>query len=303
MDILRRISTEDGRMVIANLHRLDTARRYCDRVIGMRDGENAQNRLTWNECFRAAMETALGVPVRIFTPADHDGVIQGLLGGTLDYAWLGPSAYAKIYLTDPQTVKVKLTKQNANGSTGYYSIGFTRKDTGITSMDDTKGRVFACADPNATSGYLVPAAELTAAYGQLDTYFGEVKMSGGHEQTIVGVAKGDFAAGVSRADGVGNWEDGYTSDAFRKAADAGLVDINNLVEIWRSKLIPEGPMVVRKALPQNVKDKVTALTADLWETDKECACNVAAGDAKDFVPVEHPAYDGVLAARKLQEGM
>ena len=29
---------EDGRMVIANLHTLDTARRYCDRVIGMRDG-------------------------------------------------------------------------------------------------------------------------------------------------------------------------------------------------------------------------------------------------------------------------
>ena len=38
MDTLRRIHDEDGRMVIANLHTLDTARRYCDRVIGMRDG-------------------------------------------------------------------------------------------------------------------------------------------------------------------------------------------------------------------------------------------------------------------------
>jgi phosphonate transport system ATP-binding protein len=38
MDALRRIHDEDGRMVIANLHTLDTARRYCDRVIGMRDG-------------------------------------------------------------------------------------------------------------------------------------------------------------------------------------------------------------------------------------------------------------------------
>jgi phosphonate transport system ATP-binding protein len=38
MDTLRRINAEDGRMVIANLHTLDTARRYCDRVIGMRDG-------------------------------------------------------------------------------------------------------------------------------------------------------------------------------------------------------------------------------------------------------------------------
>jgi phosphonate transport system ATP-binding protein len=38
MDTLRRIHEEDGRMVIANLHTLDTARRYCDRVIGMLHG-------------------------------------------------------------------------------------------------------------------------------------------------------------------------------------------------------------------------------------------------------------------------
>lgn len=38
METLRRIHDEDGRTVIANLHTLDTARRYCDRVIGMRNG-------------------------------------------------------------------------------------------------------------------------------------------------------------------------------------------------------------------------------------------------------------------------
>lgn len=271
--------------------------------IGILGGENAQDRLTSNECLRAKMEAALGVPVKLFTPADFDGVIQGLLGGTLDYAWLGASAYAKIYLTDPEAVEVKLIKQNLDDSTGYYSIGFTRVDTGITNMDEAKGKVFAFADPNSTSGFLVPGAELTAKYGKLEDYFSEVKMSGGHEQTVVGVANGDFDAGVTWADGLGNWEDGYNSGAFRKAADAGLVDMSTLVEIWRSTVIPEGPMVVRKALPQDVKDKVTALTADLWETDKECAYGVAAGDAKDFIPVEHSMYEGVLAARKLQEGM
>ena len=38
MDALRRIHEEDGRTVICNLHTLDTARRYCDRVVGMRAG-------------------------------------------------------------------------------------------------------------------------------------------------------------------------------------------------------------------------------------------------------------------------
>lgn len=270
--------------------------------IGILGGENAQDRLTSSECLRAKVEETLGVPVKVFTPADYDGVIQGLLGGTLDYAWLGASGYAKIHLTDPNAVEVRLTKQNLDGSTGYYSIGVARADSGIASMDDAKGKVFAFADPNSTSGYLVPGAELRDAYGPLEEYFSEVRMSGGHEQTLVGVQNGDFDAGVSWADGQGNWEDGYNSGAFRKAADAGLIDMNELVEIWRSKLIPEGPMVVRAALPEEVKEKVTQLTADLWETDKDCAYNVAAGEAKDFVPVTHADYEGVIAARKLQEG-
>ncbi|MET1414916.1 phosphonate ABC transporter ATP-binding protein [Roseibium sp. HPY-6] len=38
MDALREIHERDNKVVICNLHTLDTARTYCDRVIGMRDG-------------------------------------------------------------------------------------------------------------------------------------------------------------------------------------------------------------------------------------------------------------------------
>jgi len=269
--------------------------------IGILGGENAQDRLTSTECFRAKVEAALGVPVNVFTPADYDGVIQGLLGGTIDYAGLGASAYAKIYLTDPEAVDVQLTTQNVDGSTGYYSIGFAKKDSGIATIEDAKGKTFAFADPNSTSGYLVPAAELTASLGKLEEYFSEVKFSGGHEQTIVGVANGDFASGVSWADGLGNWEDGFTNGAFRKAADAGLVDMNTIQEIWRSKLIPNGPYVIRRSLPQDVKDKLYAMVDTMWADDKECAYALAAGEAMDFVPVTHADLEGIVAARKLQE--
>lgn len=271
--------------------------------IGILGGENAQDRMTSNECFRVKVEEALGVPVKIFTPADYDGVVQGMLGGTIDFAGLGASAYAKIYLNNPQAVEPVLTKQNLDGSTGYYAIGFARTDSGITSMEDAKGKSFAFADPNSTSGYLVPGAELMEAYGPLEAYFSEVKMSGGHEQSIVGVANGDFDAAVSWADGLGDWEDGYNSGAFRKAADAGLVDMNNIVEIWKSKLIPEGPFVIRQALPEDVKAKVTAIADTIWQDDPACAYALSHGDAQDLVPVSHDAYLGIIAARKLQEGM
>ena len=38
MDALRRINQEDGIAVICNLHTLDTARSYCDRIIGLQEG-------------------------------------------------------------------------------------------------------------------------------------------------------------------------------------------------------------------------------------------------------------------------
>lgn len=269
--------------------------------IGVLGGENAQDRITGNECYRAAIEAALGVPVKLFTPADYDGVIQGLLGGTIDMAWLGASAYAKTVLTDDKAVEAKLIPVNVDGSQGYFSIGIANKKSGVTSMETAKGHSFAYADPNSTSGYLVPASELAAKYGDLTKYFSSVAFSGGHEQTIVGVNNGTYDAGVTNADMIGNFADGYTSGALRKAVDGGLVDMNNLVEIWHSALIPNGPLVVRAALPQDVKDKVTAVTADLPEKDHACAMSVNGGDLKDFVPVDAAIYAGILEARKLQD--
>lgn len=269
--------------------------------LGIMGGENAQDRINSNECYRKLIEDSLGVPVKVFTPADYDGVIQGLLGGTLDMAWLGASGYAKIYLTDPEAVEPVLVKQNMDGSIGYYSIGFARKDKGITSLQDMKGKVMGFGDPNSTSGYLIPTVEMTAAgiSTKPGEFFKDVKFTGGHEQTIVAVNNGDVDGGVTWADGQGAWEDGYNSGALRKAVDAGLVNMNDLVEIWKSKEIPEGPMVVRKALPLDVKDKVTQLSADLHETDAKCAYGVASGEAKDFIPVTHAQYQSIIDARKM----
>ena len=270
--------------------------------ISIMGGENAQDRMTANECFKEKAEDLLGVPVKIFTPADYDGSIQGLLGGTIDMSWLGPSAYAKLWLTDPEAGEPFLVKLNMDGSYGYHSIGFARADSGITSLEDMKGKAMGFGDPNSGSGYLIPSIELPQVTGaSLDEHFGEVKMTGGHEQTIVAVSNGDVDGGVTWADGLGEWEDGYNSGALRKASDAGIIDMNNLVEIWKSKPIPEGPFVMRKALPDDVKVKITGLLATLPYTDPDCAYNVLMGEALGVMPITHEAYVSIIEARKSLE--
>lgn len=269
--------------------------------IGVMGGENAQDRMNSYSCLQDYAAEELGVPVKIFAPADYNGVIQGLLGGTIDVAWLGASAYAATYLQDPEAVEPALVKVNMDGSIGYYAIGFARTDNDVTSLDDMKDKVFGFGDPNSTSGYLIPSIEIPQATGasmESGDYFGEVKFTGGHEQTIVAVYNGDIDAGVTWADGQGNWEDGYNSGALRKAVDSGLVDMNEMVEIWKSKIIPEGPVVLRKALPDDVKVKISALVDGLYERDPECAYGVAAGETLGFQPVTHDTYLSVIEARK-----
>ena len=268
--------------------------------IGILGGENQSDRLRSNECLRAKTEELLGVPTKVFAPADYNGVIEGLLGGNLDMAWLGASGYAKVYLTDPNAVEPVLVKINVDGSMGYHSIGFARADSGIASLDDMQGKEFAFGDPNSTSGFLIPSIEIPAAGYSMEKgeYFGDIVFSGGHEQTIVGVFNGDYDAGVTWADGLGAWEDGYNSGALRKAADAGLVDMTQLVQVWKSKVIPEGPVVLRTELPEDVKIKMTGLMAGLASLDPECAYNFMAGEVKGMAPVTHETYEVIVEARK-----
>ena len=86
--------------------------------------------------------------------------------------------------------------------------------------------------------------------------------------------------------------------AVRKAVDAGLIDMNELVEIWRSKPIPEGPIVLRTALPEEVKTTMTELVDGLYDADEECTYNIAAGESLGFDPIDHSAYESIVAARQ-----
>jgi phosphonate transport system substrate-binding protein len=268
--------------------------------IGILGGENANDRLRSNECIRKYTEELLGVPTKVFAPADYNGVIEGLLGGNLDMAWLGPSAYAKVYLTKPDAVEPVLVKVNVDGSFGYHAIAFARADSGIKSMNDLKGKVFALGDPNSTSGFLIPRYELEKAGFSMKPgeFFKDVVSSGGHEQSIVGVYNGDFPASVTWADGLGEWEDGYNSGALRKAADAGLVDMTQLVELWKSPVIVEGPIVLRKTLPERVKIDMVGMMASLGFMDPECAYTFMAGEVKGLKPINHAAYENIIAVRR-----
>ncbi|MBD3805295.1 MAG: phosphonate ABC transporter substrate-binding protein, partial [Thioclava sp.] len=225
--------------------------------IGILGGENEADRLRNFQCMTEKLPSVLGVEkVSLFPAADYDGVIQGLLGGTLDYAELGASGFAKVYLAKADAVEPILTTVQTDGSTGYHSIMVARKDSGITKLEDMKGKKLGFADPDSTSGYLIPLVTLPEAVGApIKEFFGETGFGGGHENLVLEVLKGTFVAGTTWGSGVGEFKDGYTSGNLKKMVDKGILNMDDLVELWKSPLIPNGPVVVRSSMNEDMKTK------------------------------------------------
>lgn len=268
--------------------------------VGLLGGENEADRLKNNECLVEQLEGLLGVEVELFPAPDYAGVMQGLLAGQLDYAQLGAAGYAGIYLQDPDAVEPYFVSREIDGSLGYVSLMYTRADSGIESLEDMEGRSLAFADPNSTSGYLVPRAELQAAGIDVDSYFSRTGFGGGHEQAVIAVLNGQYDAGVTWSSGQGDAAEGYSRGNLRSMVDKGLLDMKDLRIIWQSNVIPNGPIVLRTDLPQDVKDKVVGWLETLHETDYECFRAITAGDGPGFARVDHSFFEGVVSMRRAE---
>ncbi|UJW75600.1 phosphonate ABC transporter substrate-binding protein [Rhizobium sp. SL42] len=272
--------------------------------IGILGGENEADRLRNYQCMTDKLPAVLGVEkVSLFPAADYDGVIQGLLGGTLDYAELGASGYAKIYLAKADAVEPILTTVQTDGSMGYYSIMVARKDSGMTKVEDIKGKKLGFADPDSTSGYLIPTVTLPEAIGgPVKEFVAETGFGGGHENLVLEVLKGTFDAGTTFGSGVGDFKDGYTSGNLRKMVDKGILNMDDLVELWKSPLIPNGPVVVRTSMNEDMKTKFKQFMMDLPKSDPACFSAVQGGDFTGFAEVNVDFYKPIIDARKATIG-
>ncbi|WP_048648268.1 phosphonate ABC transporter substrate-binding protein [Nitratireductor soli] len=272
--------------------------------IGILGGENEADRLRNFQCMTDKLPEVLGVEkVSLFPAADYDGVIQGLLGGTLDYAELGASAYAKVYLENPEAVDPILTTIQTDGSTGYYAVMVARKDSGMTKLEDMKGKKLGFADADSTSGYLVPAVTLPKAIGApVEQFFGSTGFGGGHENLVLEVAKGTFDAGTTWASGVGEFSDGYTSGNLHKMVEKGLIDMDDLVELWKSPLIPNGPIVVRTSMDDSTRQAFKTFMVEMPQKDPECFSAIQGGDYKGYTEVTPAFYEPIIDARRSKIG-
>ena len=150
----------------------------------------------------------------------------------LDFAWL--CDYPYIALGDAVRLLAVASYQQQPLYRSYLIV--SSKNTRAESILDLKGKVFAYADPNSNTGYVVPRHALKQAGVDANTFFSKTFFTWSHAKAIRAVATG-LAQGAAI--------DSYVWDSLQKV-DPGLVGKTRIA--WTSEAFGFPPIVAARGV-------------------------------------------------------
>lgn len=100
------------------------------------------------EPFRAALEDVLALPVKFFPVDDYFAAAAALQSDSVDLVWAGPSEYVVIKARTTAVPLVELPRPE------YYTVAWTRADSGIRSLSDLKGKTIDVRKDGSTVSHL-----------------------------------------------------------------------------------------------------------------------------------------------------
>jgi phosphonate transport system substrate-binding protein len=266
--------------------------------IGLLGGENESDRLGRFGDYRKLIEDTFKVPTRLYPAADYAGVMQAFSAKQIEASSMGASGYAGTWLDTNGAVQPLVVPREADGGISYISVLVTRKDSGIASLEQMRGKSLAWADPNSTSGYLVPRSELRGANIDINTYFSSTGFAGGHEQAVVAVLQKQYDGCCTWASGQGEMSEGFTRGNLRAMVEKKMLNMSDVNIIWKSRPILNGPLVVRKELPDAFKKDFTDFHLALPSAYPAIYAQVERGGGLGYAEVTHEQFEPIVQLRR-----
>ena len=135
----------------------------------------------------------IGIPVKVKIGSSYDEHIQYIGLNKVDIAYMGPASYVK--MANEFGNKPVLARLEIKGNPWFQGNIITRKNSGITTLNNLKGKRIAYGDPSSTMSYIVPNHMLHKA-GVFTDPASKYQFLYSHNNVALGVLSGDFDAGA-----------------------------------------------------------------------------------------------------------
>jgi phosphonate transport system substrate-binding protein len=211
----------------------------------------AQDMLTLTEqgkILQKYLQEDLKMEVLVELPTSYIAVVEAFGSNRADAAILNTFGYVLAHEKYQAEARLKLVNRGRESYNGQIIV---RADSSIKSIKDLNGKKFAFVDPASTSGYLLPVR----LFKMENIKIKESIFSGRHDSVVTAVYQNKVDAGATFYTPPD--DDGTPKDA-RWILRTQYPDVFKKVKILQlTEAIPNDPLVLRKGLPEDIKNKLT----------------------------------------------
>jgi phosphonate transport system substrate-binding protein len=239
--------------------------------------------LTAGEEFGKVLGELAGVRVRVTVASDYAAMIEALRNRTADLAFAHPVGYV---IANREAKAMIVARNLWHGKATFTAKIYARKDTGVKTLEDLRGKTMAFVDPASSSGYVYPMLMLIqrglVKNKDPKTFFREVVYSGSHDASMKALQNGhvDAIASFDQA------REQYVKDPAER---------EKIVVLAESTPIPESGICARDGLDPAVVARVRAALLKI-RGPQYAALLKRVYDIDGFEPAEDKDYDPVRQA-------
>lgn len=273
----------------------DWKAKYPEIVFAIIPAENASGVTERYAPFVAYLSKELGTKVTLRIANDYAAIIEGQRAGNIHIASYGPSSFARARMTGAK-VDAFAIETNLDGTKGYHSVFYVKKDSPYQKVEDLKGKNLGLVDPNSTSGNNVPRFALNGMGIQPDSFFGKVVYTGSHENAIIALQQGTV-------DMVANWWNDEQESNLLRMERKGMVKAADFRIIFKSEQIVNSPMAYLSDMPEELKTKIRDAVLNITTRDKAAFDKIYEGKQGPLVAVDNKAYDPIIELNKFVDDL
>lgn len=188
------------------------------------------------------------VPLRDYgsfiSQLEEKQIVAGFMGSAAGYRAI------KAGLATP------VARGQKDGVSTYYGYVFTRRDSGLDTIEKLRGKKFAYVDITTSAGYLFPVHLLKNKGYDPENFFRVASFLGSHEKAIMSVFNGDYDGGAAK------------DSAWRKLAEENPEIESNLRILFQEGPFPENTFMINPDLGVGEVDELRNLLLRMDDSEE-----------------------------------